>query len=82
MVAIIDYGMGNLASVQKALNYLSIANVITNDPAIIRSAASIILPGVGSFPQAMMNLTQQLDEQCRLQKKAERMHVDHAVKLY
>jgi glutamine amidotransferase len=57
MIAIVDYGMGNLASVQKALNFLNLPNAITNDPGIIRSATSIILPGVGSFPQAMKNLS-------------------------
>jgi glutamine amidotransferase len=57
MIAIIDYGMGNLASVQKALNFLNLSNIITRDHSIIRSARAIILPGVGSFPQAMKNLS-------------------------
>ena len=56
MVVIIDYGMGNLASVQKALNLLKIENVITNNHDIIKKANSIILPGVGSFSQGMQNL--------------------------
>lgn len=56
MVAIIDYGMGNVASVQKALNFLKIENVITDNHEIIKNANSILLPGVGSFAQGMQNL--------------------------
>ena len=56
MVAIIDYGMGNVASVQKALNFLNIENVITDDHAVIQQADTILLPGVGSFLQGMKNL--------------------------
>jgi len=56
MVAIIDYGMGNVASVQKALNFLKIESSITNDHQSIKNSEYIILPGVGSFMQGMMNL--------------------------
>ena len=56
MVAIIDYGMGNLASVQKSLNFLGIKSIITNDHEVIKKANIIILPGVGSFFQGMQNL--------------------------
>lgn len=56
MVAIIDYGMGNVASVQKALNFLKIESVITDDHKVIKEAKSILLPGVGSFAQGMKNL--------------------------
>lgn len=56
MVAIIDYGMGNVASVQKALNFLQIKNVITDDHQVIADADVILLPGVGSFAQGMKNL--------------------------
>lgn len=56
MVAIIDYGMGNVASVQKALNFLNIKSIITNDHSIIRDSSVILLPGVGSFAQGMINL--------------------------
>lgn len=56
MVAIIDYGMGNVASVQKALNFLKIESVITDNHEIIKSAKTILLPGVGSFLQGMNNL--------------------------
>ena len=56
MVVIIDYGMGNLSSVQKSLNFLSIKSVITNNVEVIKKANIIILPGVGSFTQGMQNL--------------------------
>lgn len=56
MIAIIDYGLGNLASVQKALDFLSLPNVITDDHEQIRKASAIILPGVGAFGQGMKNL--------------------------
>jgi len=53
---IIDYQMGNVASVQKALNFLHIENMVSNDPLAITNAEYIILPGVGSFSQGMENL--------------------------
>lgn len=56
MVAIIDYGMGNVASVQKALNFLNVKSVITNEHSIIKDSTVILLPGVGSFAQGMENL--------------------------
>lgn len=56
MIAIIDYGMGNLKSVKNALDKLEIENVITNDCDEIRKAKGIILPGVGAFSDAMKNL--------------------------
>ncbi|MGC6480085.1 MAG: imidazole glycerol phosphate synthase subunit HisH [Flavobacteriaceae bacterium] len=56
MIAIVDYGMGNLASVQKALKQLGLDSLITNDHRSIEEASSILLPGVGSFHQGMKNL--------------------------
>jgi glutamine amidotransferase len=56
MIAIVDYGMGNVASVQKALNYLQLKSVITDDHQLISDSDFIILPGVGSFKQGMNNL--------------------------
>ena len=56
MITIIDYGMGNLRSVQKALETLGFDAIITNDPKGIENATSLILPGVGSFGAAMNNL--------------------------
>lgn len=56
MVAIIDYGMGNVASVQKALHFLKIDSKVTSNFEEINNSKYIILPGVGSFRQAMENL--------------------------
>lgn len=56
MVAIIDYGAGNLQSVKKALDYLGYDSVITQDKEIIHSASHVILPGVGSFGDAMESI--------------------------
>ncbi len=63
MIAIVDYGMGNVASVQKALNFLNLKSIITNDHQIITESNYIVLPGVGSFKQGMANLKEhKLDE--------------------
>jgi glutamine amidotransferase len=56
MTAVIDYGMGNLFSVKNALDYIGAQAEITRDPARLRSADSLILPGVGAFPDAMREL--------------------------
>jgi imidazole glycerol-phosphate synthase subunit HisH len=56
MVTIIDYGMGNVASVQKALKFLEVECEVTNDHEKIKAADCILLPGVGSFKQGMTNL--------------------------
>lgn len=53
MIAIIDYGAGNLFSVQNALNYLGLENTVSSDPDVLRRADGLILPGVGAFPDAM-----------------------------
>lgn len=53
MVAIIDYGAGNLHSVKNALDYLGADSVITSDKDTILGASHVILPGVGSFGDAM-----------------------------
>lgn len=55
-IAIIDYGMGNLRSVQKALEKAGQDSIITNNHDIIKDATKIILPGVGAFKDAMANL--------------------------
>ncbi len=49
MIAIVDYGAGNLVSVKKALDYLGQDSTITADPALVRKASKIVLPGVGNF---------------------------------
>ncbi len=56
MITVIDYGAGNLKSVEKALNFLGAENEITSNPEKIKNAEKLILPGVGSFGAAMENL--------------------------
>lgn len=56
MIAIIDYEMGNLRSVQKALERVGHSAMITNDPAVLADARQIILPGVGAFRDAISAL--------------------------
>ena len=53
MIAIIDYGMGNLRSVQKAFEFLGYEAVITDSADVIARASHVILPGVGAFEDAM-----------------------------
>ena len=57
MIAIIDYGAGNLQSVKKALDYLGEPNLIAAKSSEIEAADALILPGVGSFGDAMQSLT-------------------------
>ncbi len=56
MIAVVDYGMGNRRSVEKALEHVGARAVITRDHAAIAGADGIVLPGVGAFPRAMRNL--------------------------
>ena len=56
MIAIIDYGMGNLRSVQKALERVGHPAMITADPAMVADARKVILPGVGAFRDAIAAL--------------------------
>lgn len=56
MISIIDYGMGNLKSVKKALKYIGEESQITSDKEYIENSQGVILPGVGAFPEAMKNL--------------------------
>ena len=53
MIAILDYGMGNLRSVQKALARVGADSEVTHDHDRIRAATGVVLPGVGAFPKAM-----------------------------
>lgn len=57
MIAIIDYGMGNLGSVQKALTFLGYDSVITDSPKVAMAASGLILPGVGAITAAMQAIT-------------------------
>lgn len=58
MIGIIDYGMGNLASVQNALNAIGCESHIISDPKGLKSADKAILPGVGAFGDAMSRLNE------------------------
>ncbi|MBP1543839.1 MAG: imidazole glycerol phosphate synthase subunit HisH [Oscillospiraceae bacterium] len=58
MIAIIDYGAGNLFSVKNALDYLGLENKITKDADDLRKADRLILPGVGAFADAMRMLNE------------------------
>ncbi len=58
MIAVIDYGMGNLRSVQKAFEYLGYKAVITQQPSEIQKADKVVLPGVGAFRDAMQTIKQ------------------------
>jgi imidazole glycerol-phosphate synthase subunit HisH len=53
VITIVDYGMGNLGSVQNMLRYIGVQSVITGDKKKIESAEKILLPGVGAFGAAM-----------------------------
>ncbi len=56
MIALIDYGIGNLRSVQKALEHVGADVRLTEDPAVIRAADKVVLPGVGAFGDGMRGL--------------------------
>ena len=53
MIAVIDYGAGNIFSVKNALDFLGMENRLTSSAKDIESADAVILPGVGAFPKAM-----------------------------
>lgn len=55
-IAVVDYGIGNLRSAQKALEHLGAASVLTSDPDVIASSAAVVLPGVGAFGACMSAL--------------------------
>lgn len=62
-IAILDYGMGNLRSVEKALEHVGVRAMITNDAAELRACEGLILPGVGAFPRAMQRVRElELDD--------------------
>ena len=70
MVAIIDYGAGNLQSVKKALDFIGADSVITDNKDEINAASHIILPGVGSFADAM-NCIRERDLEDTIKKAAD-----------
>ena len=58
MITVVDYGMGNLHSLCKALDYLGFYSMVTEDPMVVENAEKIILPGVGAFGMAMDRLNE------------------------
>lgn len=56
MIAIIDYGMGNLRSVQKGFDRVGHQAIVTDDPAEVQRASKVVLPGVGAFEDAIAEL--------------------------
>jgi len=73
MIAIVDYGMGNLGSIQNMFKYIGVQTKITGDAKLIESADKILLPGVGAFDQAMTRINESglrdvLDHQALNQK--------------
>ena len=66
MIALVDYGAGNIHSIEKALEYVGATVRVTNNPAIIVEADAVVLPGVGSAGSAMVQITQHgLDDAIR-----------------
>ena len=68
MIAVIDYGAGNLKSVTKALDHLGYANTIVSSPEELKAADGMILPGVGAFPMCMAALRKSGMDQAILQQ--------------
>jgi glutamine amidotransferase len=65
-VGVVDYGMGNRRSVEKALEHVGARPLRSGDPERLRACAGLVLPGVGAFPRAMRNLRELgLDELLR-----------------
>jgi imidazole glycerol-phosphate synthase subunit HisH len=58
MIAIIDYGAGNIRSIEKALEHVGAVVQVTDDPAVINKAQAVVLPGVGSGGAAMARMTE------------------------
>ncbi|MBP5378871.1 MAG: imidazole glycerol phosphate synthase subunit HisH, partial [Ruminococcus sp.] len=56
MIAIIDYGAGNIFSVKNALDYLGLESKLVSDKESVKAADAVILQGVGSFPEDMKKL--------------------------
>src|SRR5579883_308004 len=66
MIAIIDYGAGNIRSIAKALEYLGAQVTVTDDPRVVQQARAIVLPGVGSGGAAMKRMVERgLDDAIR-----------------
>ena len=70
-IAVLDYGMGNLRSVEKALEHVGVTAKVTSEAEEVRAADGVILPGVGAFPRAMEQVRELgLDELIRERRDA------------
>ena len=74
MIAIIDYGMGNLKSVKRKMDRIGVNSIITYDPVVIKKSDRIILPGVGHFAKAITEIKSRklwdlLSEKVLIEKK-------------
>ena len=58
MIAITDYGVGNLFSIKSSLDVIGVESVVTSDADVLRNADKIILPGVGAFRDASRKLSE------------------------
>jgi glutamine amidotransferase len=56
VMTIVDYGLGNILSIKRALAYLGVKSLITSEPDVVRKAQKLILPGVGAFGDGIQNL--------------------------
>ena len=56
MIGLVDYGMGNRRSVEKALEHVGASVLVSSDPAALAGAQALVVPGVGAFPKAMERL--------------------------
>ncbi|MCW3056387.1 MAG: imidazole glycerol phosphate synthase, glutamine amidotransferase subunit, partial [Solirubrobacterales bacterium] len=72
-IGVVDYGMGNRRSVEKALEHVGATAVVSADPDLLRATAGLVVPGVGAFPRAMQRLHERgLDELVREHVRAGR----------
>jgi glutamine amidotransferase len=70
-IAILDYGMGNLRSVEKALEHVGVLASISSDAGEVRAADGLILPGVGAFPRAMERIRERGLDQLIAERREE-----------
>jgi len=56
MIGIVDYGMGNLRSVEKAFQLMGFEATVSDEPEMLQQVSGLVIPGVGAFPDAMKNL--------------------------
>ena len=75
MIAVVDYGVGNLFSLGSSLKAIGADSVVTSDPTLIRSADKIILPGVGAFSDAVRKLRESGLDKVIIEEAAKGKHI-------